>query len=652
MIISIVKRTYDTMRKTGILILIICMLVCILLGSLFNNSAYAEEVKTDLNPFVSYMNMFLDKYSLDSKQIVTNDYIREFVTVMLIMDYNFDDHSKTGYEDIAYLEPNCCFENDGMIIVLLKGKNRLDGASLILYYDIKNRAGQFQLVEDADVDFIILKESCAGKYGEAYNNDLANMLDISDQFGMNVSEEEMAQYRVEEEANTEYSKENKPSRVVSDEYCSGLLAFSDGSKWGYLGIDGSVAIKPQWDCAYDFKDGYAHVFNGYFNEHGAPIKGVHGIIDTEGNYVIPFMDCHSIDIEDDPEEFGVCITYKNIAKDDLEFEYRSIKGEPINNQRYSNSADVLYHDLRCVQLEEKWGYINAKTGKTVIDFIYDEANPFYDGIACVAVIGPNRRLSYFYIDEDGKTVIPNKGWDYADSFSENNEYTTVFKGSTLYDGELTDVGKYAIIDRAGNILCDYVWDSVSFSDDHMIYTERTTDGHKEKSIYNDQMELIEEENRTWDYMSIDSNGFKVVFKGTLNDDGSPKDGLYGYIDSSGNLICDVKWSDARGFYLDGYAVVGLKNKKGKVVYGVIDAKGNTVVEPAFDEIPGRWSLEDLFHDNLTMVKQDELYGYIDTSGQLRIEPLWDQASVFSEGLAVVWKGDKWRVINMDGNIIY
>jgi hypothetical protein len=79
--------------------------------------------------------------------------------------------------------------------------------------------------------------------------------------------------------------------------------------------------------------------------------------------------------------------------------------------------------------------------------------------------------------------------------------------------------------------------------------------------------------------------------------------------------------------------------------GYIDTDGDLVFDPVFDEAS-------TFSDGLALVKIENYYGYIDCSGKFVIEPVYEDASSFTEGVAVVKRGRKRFVIDTKGSVLF
>lgn len=70
----------------------------------------------------------------------------------------------------------------------------------------------------------------------------------------------------------------------------------------------------------------------------------------------------------------------------------------------------------CACKDGKWGYIDINNN-VVIDFIFDDANSFSEGLASVSMIDKDKEL-YGYINSSNNLVIPYK-YDYAEFFNSN-----------------------------------------------------------------------------------------------------------------------------------------------------------------------------------------------------------------------------------------
>ena len=128
----------------------------------------------------------------------------------------------------------------------------------------------------------------------------------------------------------------------------------DGYWWGYIDKSGSIAIPFEYEYANSFSEGLAAVVGR---------NGKWGFIDTSGNVAIPF-------------EYDKYVTLG------------------------TNGADAFSEGLAYVYNGDKFGYID-KNGSVVIPFEYDFAQSFSEGLAIVRKDG-----NWGYIDKTGDAVIP------------------------------------------------------------------------------------------------------------------------------------------------------------------------------------------------------------------------------------------------------
>lgn len=162
----------------------------------------------------------------------------------------------------------------------------------------------------------------------------------------------------------------------------------------------------------------------------------------------------------------------------------------------------------------------------------------------------------------------------------------------------------------------------------------------------------------------------LVFVNGKEDSLSPVeiDGKWGYVNKKGELVVAANYDSALEFD-KGFAEIKLDgatkyiNAKGEVFdvaegfhsekaarilvggkYGMVDSKGNYLVEPIYDYV-GTMS------EGMVVVKMDDAYGYFNNKGKLVIQPQFESAKHFSEGLALVSKDGKYGYINKKGKFV-
>lgn len=151
------------------------------------------------------------------------------------------------------------------------------------------------------------------------------------------------------------------------------------------------------------------------------------------------------------------------------------------------------------------------------------------------------------------------------------------------------------------------------------------------------------------------------------------DGLYGFIDKSGELVIPANYENINGAFQEGLAAVMLNGK-----WGFIDKTGYMVIPAKYDSIsyfseglapvsvndkwgyidkiesmviPAKYDFAVSFSEGLAAVIVNDKCGYIDRYDNLVIPAKYDAASLFSEGLASVMINDKYGFIDKTGNMI-
>ncbi len=116
-----------------------------------------------------------------------------------------------------------------------------------------------------------------------------------------------------------------------------------------------------------------------------------------------------------------------------------------------------------------------------------------------------------------------------------------------------------------------------------------------------------------------------------------EEGLWGYIDTAGDLVIPYQFEEANAFSC-GLALVKTDGR-----YGFIDFDGKAVIQAVYEEAYP-------FYENLACVLLEGKYGYIDQSGSVVIPATFDLAFDFCEGRAVVKQG-AYGLIASEGNFL-
>ncbi|NUM51377.1 MAG: WG repeat-containing protein [Flavobacteriales bacterium] len=264
-------------------------------------------------------------------------------------------------------------------------------------------------------------------------------------------------------------------------------------KWGYISNEGDTLIKPKYQWASMFSEGFAVVQlnnkKGFINKRGeyviAPVfddaenfykeyaiiarDSLYGLIDKTGKIIIPieysYLDefSDSLFLAEKEGQFGYLDAKGNTA---IPFIYNAA-GDFKNNFAYVKIADKMgiinrkgINVLRCeydwienftnglarVKKENKFGILNTKAD-TILSIIYDYIGPFKNHLAIVAV-----NDKYGYVNTNGKICIPLEF-----SFDAGTkEWADFTNGYAIFKQK----NKFGLIDSTGKKVLEAKYDAV------------------------------------------------------------------------------------------------------------------------------------------------------------------------------------------------
>ena len=276
-------------------------------------------------------------------------------------------------------------------------------------------------------------------------------------------------------------------------------AKGSNGKWGYINRKGIFVIQPNFDYASIFSCEYAVVY----------MNGTQMYIDTEGKF-------QNSPVSSEANDF--CNNYAVIREN-------SRYGVIDKNFKYV--VQPIYYELGSIvaenglisfsySSEEKYGFLDVKTGKVAIQPQYDYAYPF---------IG-----DYAVVSQNHKNGIINKNGEYVAQPIYESVYPLGDKLFVIADKNSSYTWYYGIMDEKGNIIVNLIYSDIPES----ITTIGTV-----LPLGN----LIAVENNS---------------------------GKWGFIDHKGNEKIPFQYDHARPF-VEGYAVVTLNSRK-----MIIDESGDIV----------------------------------------------------------------------------
>jgi hypothetical protein len=273
----------------------------------------------------------------------------------------------------------------------------------------------------------------------------------------------------------------------------------------YLDNGGKVMVMTPSRKPYPFREGVAFIL---VETDGKEKEFLYGATDKYGEMIIPLQYL-------DMEPFSDGLAYVMNAKE---------RGYVTTTGKFAFKLDSGYagygfsEGLSAVSntAVEKFGYVN-KSGEVVIDYLFDEAGAFSNGLARVFLQNEYGRGAFGYINKKGHLVIKN---DYEDAspFKENRAFVAVLNLDE--DGFL-----YALINSDGLLMSGYIFP------DHKDFSEGVV--------------AVQCADKLWRYIDkngkyVDSIGYK--YAGTYSSGAAfviTQDDALQFIDKSGKLLISI-----------------------------------------------------------------------------------------------------------------
>ena len=290
--------------------------------------------------------------------------------------------------------------------------------------------------------------------------------------------------------------------------------------------------------------------------------------------------------------------------------------------------------------EDKWGYVDS-TGQLIIDYLYEEAGFFHENIAAVRL---NNKTGY--INKSGKLVIKPT---FDDGYDFKSGYAIIEKDSL-----------YGLIDARENVIIPPFYSAIYGPFGKLFRLEK-----------NDRVTFFHAGfNRFIDHQQDETGDFtdQMCMIG--------KDGKKGFIDTSGNIVIMLQYSDVQPFER-GTSIVKLNE-----LTGLIDKNGKEVIKILYDQIEN-YSLNELrviqkvkcalaerngkflgpfktecpsqqtealiYNEGLTPFQRNGLWGFKNKKEVAVIKPEYESVKPFSNGMALVRKSGRFLFIDRKGH---
>ncbi|MBI4648890.1 MAG: WG repeat-containing protein, partial [Bacteroidia bacterium] len=399
--------------------------------------------------------------------------------------------------------------------------------------------------------------------------------------------------------------------------------------WGYIDENGKIVIDPQYDKAYDFMQcSRAIVFNNgkcglidkrgqhvislqfdniqVLNDHFISVKNSHwGIANMQGKFILP---CEYDALE---------AVNKNIIyfSGNNKCGFADSSGE-IYSYIYKIKYSALKNNYVLITTKDKQGLLD-RNGKIILF-------PEYDSIVFLSdyLIATFKDMLFGFHDLQNNTIASPK-WHELKLLTKNSEFEQHENFIKVKEGNY-----YGLYDTKNNcMVIKPGYDDLTYFSAQFI---KTSLNNLTGLIAYTGKSIMEPE-----YDEIKLSGFDNCFL-------VGKQGLWGIAGINNKQVIEIKYDT---IYYFGTATdkPPLFLVQNKILYGVIDLTGKTILPPAFHKIE--------FSDNLFLLNIGLLWGLADINGKILLDCSFDKIGNFENNVAIVRKSKYYGVINITGNEI-
>ena len=335
---------------------------------------------------------------------------------------------------------------------------------------------------------------------------------------------------------------------------------------------------------------------------------------------------------------------------------------------YIDVQTVIEPEYEEVKKDGKWGYIDQE-GTVVVDFLYDWAGLFAEG---VALTGVKETLYYSGYTEDVYVLhlIDKAGNDqvlYDNSLDGWLDIPNGYEQTPLTLYLNWETGLPYEEDQAEMDSSWYANGGV------VIANNRIYDLSGEQIIFDDFDLLPEPEDWTWDYSYYDYasatgpcvDGLIPMYAGVMGLGNGCQPAFL--INTKGELVKVFEpvanydtgtgifqvYAPDDGLILAGSLMGTVPDNWGYCYtrYGIMDTNGNWIVEPQYINYYIRTSGDIFYDDRLPLCNEDEKWGVIDTKGNTVVPFEYDWIGIYSEGYAAAMKDGKCLYLDVNGKEI-
>lgn len=317
-----------------------------------------------------------------------------------------------------------------------------------------------------------------------------------------------------------------------------------------------------------------------------------GIKDKSGKIILPAKYDFIFEFEENSESND----YSTISS-----KYSIAFNGELFSSGYPKIGKFIFIDSTGTQIiNTQYDYIKIKRNGFVLTFIGNvDENGF-----------PIKGL-YGLFDKAKKEIVPCK----YTSISPFGEGIASVSVATLDKDNVATDKKFGLIDSTGKeiVACTMEYSYVGYPNNNngLIKVKKS---NKYGFINISGKQIID---CKYDYIDFFYNGLALVFEGEVSNIETPNEtpikGKYGFVNNTGQLVYELKSDFATNFY-EGFAKIfnGEVDEEGKPKigkYGLIDTKGNEIAKVIYDE------MDDYFKDGKLKVIKDGKTLFINKNGK-------------------------------------
>ena len=284
--------------------------------------------------------------------------------------------------------------------------------------------------------------------------------------------------------------------------------------------------------------------------------------------------------------------------------------------KYEMARDFQENGLAIVQVNNLTGIINSD-GYFIVNPKYDTISPFSEGRATVI-----DSEGFKVIDESGK-VITQKAYSIISDYQEGRAVAA----NTNEQGEYL----YGYLNRRGNEVIALSYESAS----NFINGKALV---KMKAGNYALIDLTGKVLKSYPYEMVDDYGEGMLAFRKSND------GKWGYIDESGKVIIEPRFTGTQSFS-EGKAIVNVENN-----YGLIDRQGKFIIKPNYT------SLLNLEENRYALGKSQDpekpylfpKYAIADSNGQIYTGFIFNGVSTYKDGIASAFNDEFTFFVDKNG----